>query len=183
MVGRGPRTLFVAVLFALGTSPASSQQTVPAPSLGVGAGLLQVAVPTPEQALILIRSTLLALHQANVTGNYTVFRELAHSSFQALNSAARLGIAFTQLRDSNVDLSVTLLEAPTLTQPIAVAANGKLSLAGQFEVSPRIIFQLEFLAENGRWRYDKISVSTQPLQNVAPPKAPSLEKSPPKKNK
>ena len=39
--------------------------------------------------LILVRSTLIALDQANKTGNYTVLRDLGAPAFQA-NSAARL---------------------------------------------------------------------------------------------
>ncbi len=43
-----------------------------------------------EQALYLIRSTLLTLNDADRTGNYTVFRELAAPDFQATNSPADL---------------------------------------------------------------------------------------------
>ena len=41
-----------------------------------------------EQALYLIRSTLLTLNDANRSGNYTVLRDLAAPGFQARNSAA-----------------------------------------------------------------------------------------------
>ena len=43
--------------------------------------------------LILVRTSLLALDQANKTGNYTVLRDLGAPGFQA-NSAARLGRDF-----------------------------------------------------------------------------------------
>jgi hypothetical protein len=41
-----------------------------------------------EQALYLIRSTLLTLNDANRSGNYTVLRDLATPDFQARNTAA-----------------------------------------------------------------------------------------------
>jgi hypothetical protein len=47
-----------------------------------------------EQALYLIRSTLLTLNDANRSGNYTVLRELAAPDFQVKNSAADLGVIF-----------------------------------------------------------------------------------------
>jgi hypothetical protein len=40
--------------------------------------------------LILIRSSLLAVDQADKTGNYTVLRDLGAPGFQASNTAARL---------------------------------------------------------------------------------------------
>jgi hypothetical protein len=54
--------------------------------------------------LILIRSTLLALDQANKTGNYTVLRDIGAPGFQS-NTAARLGEIFAKLRNDNLDLS------------------------------------------------------------------------------
>src|SRR5262245_31888431 len=58
--------------------------------------------PTPAPidrngVLILIRSTLLALDQANKTGNYTVLRDLGSPAFQ-VNTAARLAEIFVPQR-------------------------------------------------------------------------------------
>lgn len=46
--------------------------------------------------LILIRSSLLAVDQANKTGNYTVLRDLGAPGFQAANTATQLGEIFRQ---------------------------------------------------------------------------------------
>ena len=54
--------------------------------------------------LILVRSTLLALDQANKTGNYTVMRDLGAPGFQT-NSAARLAEIFSKQRNEKLDLS------------------------------------------------------------------------------
>ena len=67
------------------------------------------AAPQPAQidrngVLILIRSTVLELDQANKTGNYTVLRDLGAPGFQA-NTAARLVEIFASQRRDNLDLS------------------------------------------------------------------------------
>jgi len=55
----------------------------------------QPAMPvSTEQALYLIRSTLLTLNDANRSGNYTVLRDLAAPDFQARNTAADLSQSF-----------------------------------------------------------------------------------------
>jgi hypothetical protein len=64
--------------------------------------------------LILIRESLLALDQANKTGNYTVLRDLGSPAFQA-NSAARLSEIFAKQRNDNVDLSGVVVIDPQLT--------------------------------------------------------------------
>ena len=71
------------------------------------AGLIQVGqrhgMVSLDQALYLIRSTLLTLNDANRTGNYTVLRDLASPDFQAKNSAADLSEIFTDLRRRHFD--------------------------------------------------------------------------------
>src|SRR5260370_41148825 len=79
-----------------------SQQSKPEPKPAAHA-------PTPalidrNGVLILIRSTLLALDQANKTGNYTVLRDLGSPGFQT-NTAARLAEIFASQRKDNIDLS------------------------------------------------------------------------------
>jgi hypothetical protein len=58
------------------------------------AGPQGTQVPDTNQLVILIRSTLLAVNHANLTGNYTVLRELGTPGFQQSNTAARLGDIF-----------------------------------------------------------------------------------------
>ena len=55
-------------------------------------------IPDGTAQSILIRRTLLTLNDANLTGNYTVFRDRAAPSFQSANNAAKLSEIFTKLR-------------------------------------------------------------------------------------
>ena len=89
-----------------------------------------------EQALYLIRSTLLTLNDANRTGNYTVLRDLAAPDFQARNTAADLASVFTDLRRRNFDLFSVALAAPQLSAPPALDGNGMLRLTGAFPTRP-----------------------------------------------
>jgi hypothetical protein len=46
-------------------------------------------VPDDLKLIILIRTALIALNQANLTGNYSVLRDIATPSFQQANNPAR----------------------------------------------------------------------------------------------
>jgi hypothetical protein len=151
----------------------------------------QVQAPKPAQidrngVLILIRSTLLALDQANKTGNYTVLRDLGSPNFQA-NSAARLAEIFAQQRKDNVDLSGIAVIDPQLTLLPQIEANGMMHMAGFFPSVPtQVNFELGFEPVGGRWRLFALSVSfgqaaptaPQPPPAAAPPAAQPQGKAP-----
>jgi hypothetical protein len=114
-----------------------------------------------EQALYLARSTLLRLNDANLSGNYTVLRDLAAPDFQAKNTAADLAQIFADLRRRKFDLFAAALLAPQFTAPPALDASGKLRLTGFFPTRPlRVTFDLTFQSVGGHWRLYAISVAT-----------------------
>jgi hypothetical protein len=139
--------------------------------------------------LILIRSTLLALDQANKTGNYTVLRDLGAPAFQA-NTAARLAEIFAKQRNDNLDLSGVAAIDPQLSLLPQIEPNGLMHLAGLFPSVPsQVNFDLAFAPVNGQWRLFGISVSVGQAAPVAPqpppapakPPAPAAAASPPAK--
>ena len=133
-----------------------------------------------EQALYLIRSTLLALNDANRTGNYTVLRDLASPDFQARNSAADLSENFSDLRRRHFDLFSVALAAPQLSAAPALDNSGMLRLTGIFPTRPsQINFDLLFQNTGGQWRLFGISVATpQVAAQPEPPKAPPQKTAP-----
>ena len=151
----------------------------------------QPPAPKPAQidrtgVLILIRETLLALDQANKTGNYTVLRDLGAPDFQA-NSAARLAEIFAQQRRDNVDLSGVAVIDPQLTLLPQIEANGMMRMAGFFPSVPtQVNFELLYAPVGGRWRLFGLSVSfgqaaptaPQPPPAAAAPAAQPKEKAP-----
>jgi len=124
------------------------------------AGELSPAVDQ-NQALYLVRATLLTLNDANRSGNYTVLRDLAAPDFQAKNTSADLAQIFTDLRRRNFDLFAVALLAPQFTTPPAKDSSGRLRLTGAFPTRPlQITFDLTFQVVGGEWRLFAISVST-----------------------
>ena len=144
--------------------PAPSQPAAPRPAL---------SVPAPEVLLMLVRTTLVALNQANFTGNYTVLHGLGSPQLQARNSPADLGNAFAGLRAQNIDLSPVLVLTPQLTEQPGFTRDGALRLVGFFPSKPlQIQFVMNFLPVGDRWRIDGLSVSALAAPPAAPAPAP-----------
>jgi len=173
---RRPALVIATVLMSISGALAEEQHPAPAPQ--------QQQLPVSlEQALYLIRSTLLTLNDANRTGNYTVLRDLAAPDFQAKNTAADLAQIFSDLRRRNFDLFSVALAAPQLSAPPALDGNGMLRLTGFFPTRPlQINFDLLFQNVSGQWRLFGISVAT-PQVNAQPPQAESPKNTPAAKKK
>ena len=69
-----------------------------------------------ELVFTLVRTTLVALHQANVTGNYTVVRDLSSPGFREKNSAADLARIFAPIRDAKIDLGAVVILDPHVSR-------------------------------------------------------------------
>jgi hypothetical protein len=127
------------------------------------------AVLTPAVLLMLIRTTLVALNQANFTGNYTVLHGLGTPQLQAMSSPADLGTAFQNLREQRLDLSPVLVVSPELTKPPLVTQDGALRLTGVFRTQPvQITFVAVFRPVAGIWRVEGLSVNSQPAPPLPP---------------
>ena len=114
-----------------------------------------------EQALYLIRSTLLTLNDANRSGNYTVLRDLAAPDFQTRNTAADLSQIFSDLRRRNFDLYGAALLAPQLTTLPVLDQRGFLRFAGYFPTRPQqITFDLLFQNVANQWRLFGVAITT-----------------------
>jgi hypothetical protein len=145
----------------------------------------QTPAQTPKPAqidrngvLILVRSALLALDQANKTGNYTVLRDIGAPGFQS-NTAARLGEIFAKLRNDNLDLSGVAVIDPQLNLLPQIEANGLMHMAGFFPSVPtQVNFDLSFAPVNGQWRLFGISVGVGSSAPAAPepPSPPTAHK-------
>jgi hypothetical protein len=108
----------------------------------------------------LIRGTLLALHQGNETGNYTVLRDLGAPGFQSANTAARLSEIFAPQRAQGLDLSSIAVADPLVTSAPRIVQGGLMHVAGTFAgASGPISFELLFAPIDGRWRLFGVSVA------------------------
>ena len=145
--------------------PASKQ---PAPKQPVQPDAPRPAPIDRNGVLILIRETLLALDQANKTGNYTVLRDLGSPEFQ-VNTAARLAEIFAQHRRDNIDLSGVAVIEPQLSLLPQIDANGMMHMVGFFPSVPtQVNFELVYAPVGGRWRLFGLSVSFGQAAPAAP---------------
>ena len=120
------------------------------------------AIPQVPELMVLLRSTLLAINQANLTGNYTVLRDLGTPDFQRNNSADRLKDNFQSMRSRKVDISAILLLSANLVREPSIDANGSLRLTGYFPSEPeQVNFDLAFHLIDGRWRFQSVAINTQ----------------------
>ncbi len=171
---------FAAVMLAASAPGLAQQKKPPAKAHTQGKpqkGQPQTAAPAapaqqpelnPFKMNMLIRSAIIALNQANITGNYTVLQDLGSPSFRASNNSARLAQIFANLRQRNLDLSPILFFTPKLVQPPQINANGILRLVGYFPTSPEHVnFDLYFQMVGGDWRIFGIGLSTSPADITA----------------
>ncbi len=155
-----------AFLLALGAQPSAAQ---PAKSQQPAN-----AQPKQEQTqmsvvtiTLLIKGTVVALHQANVTGNYSVLRDMGTPVFRERFDQAALTAAFANLRARKIDLSVAMLVAPNLTKNPEFNQDRELVLVGDFPTQPlQINFDLRFTQLDGVWRLAGIGVDAVPAANA-----------------
>ncbi|MGB2931811.1 MAG: hypothetical protein WBB88_05585, partial [Methyloceanibacter sp.] len=129
-----------------------------------------------DSLMMMILSSVVALNQANATGNYTVLRAMAAPAFQQANSAARLAELFANLRGRNLDLTPILLFQPKLYRKPEMNAKGMLRITGFFPTAPeRVNFDLIFQPVRGHWQLNGIAVDTSRPQSAPSQPAPASE--------
>ncbi|MBI4723899.1 MAG: hypothetical protein HY765_02520 [Rhodomicrobium sp.] len=139
----------------LGAQSAAAQQAQPAAQ-----GVMKIDVVT---LTLMIKGAVTALHQANVTGNYSVLRDLGTPVFREQFDQTALAGVFANLRARKINLSPALLLAPNLTKNPELNKNNELVLVGDFPTQPlRIHFELAFVQLDGAWRIAGIAVDAVP---------------------
>jgi hypothetical protein len=124
--------------------------------------------------LILIRTTLVAVQQANQTDNYSVLYGISAPGFQQVNSSQRLSQIFANLRAKNFDLSGVVVLEPQLVALPELYSNGVMRITGFFPSVPmQVYFDLQFIPVEGQWRLVAISVDVGSATPAAPSAAPS----------
>ena len=166
------RTIAGAALFGVCMSGATAKAQVqtanppPPPPYSV------VPVPSQLELSKLVWSILVEVHHSNVSGNYSVLRDLSAPAFQIQNDPARLTGIFANLRQQNIDLSNVLLVAPSFTSPPRMVQPDVMRTVGFFGLRPKAIyFDLQFQWVQGRWRLYGISINPVSLPTEQPNQA------------
>ena len=112
--------------------------------------------------MVLIRTTLIAINQGNLTGNYSVVRDLGSVEFRNTTSVEAIANSLKPFRDQGLDLSAVVAITPSLDEPPVIDPTGKLILAGHVPTSPlRVEFRLAFAWERGRWYPAGLALGTR----------------------
>lgn len=140
-------------------APIEKPVAAPAAEKPTAAPARQVLIPDADNILVLIRTSLLTLNDAVLTGNFTVFRDKMAPSARAELTTGRLFKAFEHLATRRVNMSGLSLLAPELTEPPALDADGRLKLRGVFKNEPvGIGFHLLYELADAEWMLRGISV-------------------------
>lgn len=120
-------------------------------------------------AVILVKNALVAVNQGNLTGNFTVLRDLSSPGFRDKNSAGDLAVIFNTIRQQKLDLSPVVVMDPVMGPP-RKTEDGQILLEGYFPSQPlRINYQLLFQkAEHGSgWMINGVAISAAPMNSVS----------------
>jgi hypothetical protein len=114
----------------------------------------------------LVWSTMIALDNANRTGDYSILHALGAPGFQANNSVGSLYDTFREFRESRTDIGRAILVEPTYYLPRTADKEGILRLRGGFETRPMAIrFDILFQQIDGGWRIMALSVIEEASSN------------------
>lgn len=158
---RAPAFLCLAILLSPVSAPA---QTVPAKPLAATPITQAAALPAPDAlgAVKLVTGAIIAVDQANKTGNYSVLFGLGSAGFQANNSSASLGAVFAVFRQRQIDLADVLVLSPTYDFPPTLVKPDTVRIRGRFSL-PRGVLAFDLLYKWDRgWRLDAIALAPPP---------------------
>ena len=154
-------------------APQAAPQTAPQPRATQQPPISAQPVPNDLELSKIIWSTMVAVDQANQSGNYSVLRDMAAPGFQIQNNPSRLSEIFGSLRQSRIDLSNTLLLAPTYTAAPSIIDTNVLRVQGYFGLRPNAVtFDLYYQWVNGDWRLFGVSINPRSIESVQPAGTP-----------
>ena len=159
--------VLMAVVFAVTSNFAGAEEKEQAPAKPSASQKQEIKIEA-AQLIILIKSTIIALQQANQTGNYSVLRDLGTPIFREHFDQARLASVFADLRNRRVNLYPVLFLAPDLSKPPEITQGGQLHLTGYFATRPvQIQFDILFTTLDGVWRLDGAAIDAIPEKPAA----------------
>ncbi len=139
--------------------PLHSMMAIMTPAEAQLQGAAGVRSDEQDLTLYLVRSTLMALDDANRTGHYNVLHAIASPSFQRANPPGRLAAIFQGQRQSGLDLSIASLAEPEWQAKPSVDSDGRLQLSGHFRRKRDLIeFKLGFEPVKNTWRLFALNV-------------------------
>jgi hypothetical protein len=168
---------FLALTLALSIYPAAADQPAkPAPDAGAKPGQMQMSV---VMLTVMIKDAIIALNQANRTGNYSVLRDMGTPVFRENFDQTALAAVFANLRARKIDMSPAFFLSPNLTKQPELNKDSELALTGFFPTQPlQIQFDLRYMQLDGKWRLAGIGVDATPAPQAQASAAASQAQAP-----
>jgi hypothetical protein len=121
-------------------------------------------IPSPFSQEVLIKTSLLTLNDANVTGNYTVLHAKLAKPFREQFTPDKLKQAFKPFVDKKIDFEVVAARPPTASKDAELDERGVLRLNGFFDLTnARVLYDLAFVVSEGDWKPIKLDVDVKPV--------------------
>ncbi len=122
-------------------------------------------IPGPFTQEVLIKTALLTLNDANLTGNYTVLHAKLSKPFRDQFSPDKLKQGFKTFADQKVDYGIIAAKTPVPTSEAKIDLRGALQLRGYFDTTPsRLSYELDFVPSEGEWKPIKLNVDIKKPQ-------------------
>jgi hypothetical protein len=123
----------------------------------------EAALPTPVEAVALIRDSTGAFARGVMAGDFSGLHEAASPELQAKYTAADLGAQFKAFVDNQIDLRSLEEVAPNLTAQPSIDADGALRLVGYYPAEGgKIDFDYKYVYRFTGWRLISIQVNVVP---------------------
>ena len=137
---------------------------LPAWSAAWGAAV-ENKVPSALVQEVLIKTYLLTLNDANITGDYSVLHAKLAKPFREQFSAERLKNIFKSFADKKIDYGIVAAKPPVAASESKIDNRGALILRGYFDTKPsRVNYELDFIPSEGEWKPIKLNVHITPVE-------------------
>lgn len=121
-------------------------------------------VPSDDDQDILIRSTLSALNDANMTGNYAVFFAKASKQFQQQVSMDKVATGAEVFRRNKLFFESIVTDDYDTYQKGVINADGALVLAGTFKSDKMIVtYDLKYVQNDNEWKLLGFTVNAKKI--------------------
>ena len=120
-------------------------------------------VPSAEFQEILIKTSLLTLNDANLTGNYAVLHAKLAKVFRDQITPDGLKKGFKPFADQKVDFGLISAKPPIASVEAKLDNRGALLLRGYFDTTPsRVSYEFDFIPSEGLWKPIMLNVRVKP---------------------
>jgi hypothetical protein len=130
-------------------------------AMAAGAAIAQSQpLPTPLVEEVMVKTTLLTLNDANLTGNYDVMHAKMAKAFREKFGSDTLEQAFRAFAGKHIDV---IAATPLVTtHEASIDRNGALMLRGYFDTTPsRLNYALDYAISEGEWKLIAIDVKVK----------------------